>query len=160
MIEDVLNYSKIVRASLPLHPIQTDKFIREIVESYPNLQSARAEIRVEGPIPPVLANSAALTQVVSNLLGNAVKFHSKDQKPKIHVGVVDKPDHWLFSVRDNGIGMNPAYKDRVFLIFQRLHGREEFPGTGIGLAIVARAVERMEGRCGVESVPGRGCLDE
>jgi signal transduction histidine kinase/FixJ family two-component response regulator len=157
LIQDVLNYSKIVRVELNLAPLETEKFIHEIIESYPNLHPPHAEIEVAGPVPPVLANPAAFTQVVSNLLGNAVKFVKAGVKPRVLVGAELIPDDMVrISFEDNGIGIRKEAQDRIFMMFQRLNPPGDYEGTGIGLAIVRKAVERMGGRVGVESEPGKG----
>ena len=96
-----------------------------------------------------------MIRLFQNLIGNAVKFHGENP-PKIHISVQRKEDEWIFLIRDNGIGMNPQYSDRIFDIFQRLHGKSEFPGTGMGLAMCKRIVERMGGTIRVESEPGKG----
>ena len=96
-----------------------------------------------------------MAQLFQNLIGNGIKFHG-GKPPEIHVGAQRQDDGWLFSVRDNGIGIEPQYLDRIFVIFQRLHTRAEYPGTGIGLAICKRIVERHGGRISVESEPGKG----
>jgi PAS domain S-box-containing protein len=157
LILDVLNYSKIVRSDLPLQPIETKKFVREIIESYPNLHGPAASIRLEGPMPAVLANPAALTQVVSNLLGNAVKFVDPGVKPKVQVRASREADHMIrIWFEDNGIGIPMEVQARMFMMFQRLNPPEQYEGTGIGLTIVRKAVERMGGKVGVESEPGKG----
>jgi light-regulated signal transduction histidine kinase (bacteriophytochrome) len=94
-------------------------------------------------------------QVFQNLVGNSIKFRS-GQPPRIHVGVARGPSEWVFSVKDNGIGIDPQYADRVFEIFERLHTRREYPGTGIGLAIAKKIVQRHGGRIWVESMPHQG----
>jgi light-regulated signal transduction histidine kinase (bacteriophytochrome) len=103
----------------------------------------------------VLADEVQLGQLFQNLLSNAIKFHS-DQPPLIYVGAERKHGQWQFQVRDNGIGIDPQYFERIFIIFQRLHTRNQYPGTGIGLAISKRIVERHGGRIWIEPQPGAG----
>ena len=107
------------------------------------------------PLPAIASNAVELTQIFQNLIGNAIKFKG-ERKPEIHVGVQRQPGRWLFTVRDNGIGIDPEFADRIFMIFQRLHTREQYPGTGIGLAICKKIVESHGGRIWVESQPGNG----
>jgi PAS domain S-box-containing protein len=165
LIQDVLNYSKVVRGELSLESVETEKFLHEIVESYPNLQSLRAEISIRGPMPPILANRAALTQVVSNLLGNAVKFVQPGVKPNVRIWAETRsnqqngqpPETWVrVWFADNGIGIPANAQQRIFMMFQRLNPPSDYEGTGIGLSIVRKAVERMGGKVGVTSEPGKG----
>jgi light-regulated signal transduction histidine kinase (bacteriophytochrome) len=102
-----------------------------------------------------MADPTQLLQVFQNLLGNAIKFRS-EQPPAIHIGAARHNGIWMFSVRDNGIGLAPQYAERIFVIFQRLHTRNRYPGTGIGLALCKKIVERHGGRIWVESEPGKG----
>jgi len=157
LIQDVLNYSKIIRADVALEEMDGENFIRDIVESYPNLQPPVADIQVEGPIPHVMANPAAFTQVVSNLLGNAVKFVKPGVKPRVRVWAQRVPDKMVrIWFEDNGIGIDKEVQERIFFMFQRINPPGQYEGTGIGLTIVRKAAERMGGKVGLESEPGQG----
>jgi light-regulated signal transduction histidine kinase (bacteriophytochrome) len=107
------------------------------------------------PLPTVRADESQLVQLFQNLLGNALKFRT-DAPPRVQVAADERDGQWVFSVRDNGIGIAPEYTDRIFRLFQRLHSREQYPGTGMGLAVCKRIVERHGGRIWVESQPGHG----
>jgi light-regulated signal transduction histidine kinase (bacteriophytochrome) len=107
------------------------------------------------PLPTVVGDPVGLGQLLQNLVGNAVKFHG-EESPEIHISAQRQERAWLFAVRDNGIGIAPEYQDRIFVLFQRLHGRDEYTGTGIGLAICKKIVERHGGNLWVESTPGGG----
>ena len=126
-----------------------------------SLEGLRASIDETGakitrdPLPTLPVDANQMVQLVQNLVGNAIKFRGK-LVPEIHVGAEEQADRWLFSVRDNGIGIEPQYFERIFLIFQRLHTRSLYPGTGIGLAVCKKIVERHGGTIWVESQPGRG----
>jgi PAS domain S-box-containing protein len=156
LITDILNYSKVVRGTLELGPTDVQQLISEIVGSYPDLQSDKADIVVEPPLPPVLANDAALTQVISNLLANAVKFVAPGVRPRVRVWGEARSGVALLWFEDNGIGIASESQARLFNIFTRLNRPELYEGTGIGLAIVRKAVERMGGAVGVESEEGKG----
>jgi PAS domain S-box-containing protein len=157
LIQDVLDYSKIIRGEFPLEVVNLRDFIAEIVESYPNLNGPRCNISLEGSFPFVLANQAALTQVISNLLGNGIKFMKPGVNPSVCVRAESQASGivrvWF---EDNGIGIRKELQERIFLMFQRLNAPGQYEGTGMGLTIVRKAVERMGGRVGVESELGQG----
>ncbi len=156
LIEDVLSYSLLSRSKFKLKAVDADALIREIIDQYPGFQPPEAETVIEGRLPVVWANEATLTQCISNLIGNAIKFVPKGTKPRIVIRAeVDGKDATLWVI-DNGIGIAPADLDRIFGIFVKVHAAESYAGTGIGLSIVRRAAEKMGGQVGVESTLGGG----
>lgn len=154
LIQDVLNYSKIVRSELPIEPVDIESLLRGIIESYPGLQKEYAIIEINGPLPRVNANQAGLTQSLSNLLGNAVKFVAPGVKPHVRVWAENRGKHTRLLLRDNGIGIPQDQHEKIFGMFQRLS--KDYDGTGIGLTIVKKSVERMGGRVGLISETGQG----
>jgi PAS domain S-box-containing protein len=154
LITDALSYTKCVLLELPMEPVDLSTLIRGILETYPNLHPDHAEIRVEGELPTVLGNESLLTQCFSNLLGNAVKFVAPGIRPEVHIRTVLVNDRARISIEDNGIGIPRTAQHRLFGMFQKLDSKYE--GTGIGLAIVRKVVDRMGGTVGAESEPGKG----
>jgi signal transduction histidine kinase len=154
LIQDVLQYSQVLRLDLPLERVDAGPLLRGILESYPDFQEPQAEVIIEGGLPAVLGNEAALTQCFSNLLNNAVKFVAPGTKPCVRISAERRGVMARFWITDNGIGIAPRYLAKIFEMFQRLE--TSFEGTGIGLTIVRKAVERMGGQVGVESEPGKG----
>jgi len=118
----------------------------------------QADLRVESPLPRVRGHALLLGQAIANLISNAVKFIPPGAVPRVRIRAArgSESDHVRLWVEDNGIGIAPEHQPKLFRVFERLHGREDYPGTGIGLAIVRRALERMGGSTGVESAPGEG----
>jgi light-regulated signal transduction histidine kinase (bacteriophytochrome) len=155
LISGLLEYSRIgTRAK---GPQQTDSGLalkQAIANLQTSIKESGAEITSDG-LPVVYFDNVQLSQLFQNLIGNAIKFRA-EQAPRIYVSAVRLDDSWRFAVADNGIGIDPQYAERIFLIFQRLHSREKYPGTGIGLSICKKIVERHNGKIWVESKPGHG----
>ena len=155
LIHDALNYSKAVLLQPALVPVDLSGLVQGLIETYPNLHPERADITVENRLPQVLGNESLLTQCFSNLLGNAVKFVAPGARPKVRIHVsYPGPGRTRVTVEDNGIGIPLNAQARLFGMFQKLDNRYE--GTGIGLAIVRKVVERMGGNVGAESEPDKG----
>jgi len=157
LIQDVLAYTRLAKQDIVVEAIDVERLIQEIIHERPEMQSPKAEIRIESPLPPVMGHGASLTQCISNLLDNAIKFVGPGITPKvlIHAEPVDHQVRLWFE--DNGIGIDEGGQRKLFEMFQRVHRNSgEYEGTGIGLAIVRKAVERMNGQAGVESEPNKG----
>ena len=155
LINDLLTYSRVGTKGREFEPTDCEIILEQALE---NLQIAIEEKNAtvtHDPLPTVLADSVQLGQLFQNLIGNAIKFQGPES-PHVHVSASRNENGWVLSVRDNGIGIAPEYAERIFVIFQRLHTREKYPGTGIGLAVCKKIVERHGGRIWVESKPGKG----
>jgi PAS domain S-box-containing protein len=157
LIQDVLSYTRILHSRLPTERVDLEILVHDIIESIPNDGPVKAEFRVQGPLPAVMGNEALLAQCVSNLLSNGAKFVSAGTAPRVKISAEAIGDD---SVRlwfaDHGIGIAPEDHTRIFRLFERIHPDAEYEGTGIGLTIVRKAVERMGGDLGVESELGHG----
>jgi signal transduction histidine kinase len=157
LIQDLLAYSRLGRADIALHPVSLEAVVDEACGPLEMALKARGgAIAVERPLGRVLAHRAVLGQIVTNLLTNALKFTRPDTPPRIHVRSERTTGHVRLWVEDNGIGIAPEHRERIFRAFERLHGGSEYPGTGIGLAIVQKGALRLGGRAGVESDVGAG----
>jgi signal transduction histidine kinase len=155
LINDLLQYSRVGTRGRAPEPTDTEAVLGRSLQNLKlALEDNHATVTHE-PLPKVMADDRQLEQLFQNLVGNAVKFHGTEP-PRVHVRAERSNGSWMFSVKDNGIGLDPQYSDRIFLIFQRLHTREEYAGTGIGLAVCKKIVERHGGRIWVESEPGKG----
>lgn len=155
LINDLLAYSRVGTRGQPFATTDIEDVLAQALN---NLQIAIEEsgARVtHDPLPSLPADATQLIALFQNLIGNGVKFHTEGQ-PLVHIRAERDGEEWRFSVRDNGIGIEPEYHERIFVIFQRLHGRNDYPGTGIGLAVCKRIVERHNGRIWVESRVGGG----
>ena len=155
MINDLLTFSRLGTRGKPFQPVDTEAVLNAALENLKlAVEDSHAAV-THDPLPSVLADESQVAQLFQNLIGNALKFHG-DEPPRIHVSARKTPQFWEFSVRDNGIVIDPQFFERVFLIFQRLSTRAEHAGSGIGLAICKKIVERHGGRIWIESKPGEG----
>jgi PAS domain S-box-containing protein len=156
LIQDLLSFTRISRQDVPLEPIDLSRILHDIIENYPNLNPPAAEVHIEGNLPKVLGREAPLTQVLSNLLGNAARFVKPETAPHIRVWGEDRGPRFRLWIEDNGVGIAPQDHERIFQMFVQVNEPERFGGTGVGLAIVKKAVETMHGTVGVESQEGTG----
>jgi light-regulated signal transduction histidine kinase (bacteriophytochrome) len=157
LINDLLNYSRVTSRGQAIVKVDFQTIFDQAIANLKfSIQESGATI-THDPLPIVKGDPSQLTQVLQNLIGNAIKFRT-EAPVKIHLGAkqTEEHDQWLFSVSDNGIGIEPEYGERIFVIFQRLHGRSKYPGTGIGLAICKKIIERHGGKIWVESQPDQG----
>lgn len=156
LIQDVLAFARLSRTEIKVAPLDVDKLVREILLERPELQEPRADVQIEGQLLPMLGHDASLTQCLTNLLDNAVKFVAPGMKPQVRISSERNNGHVRLAVRDNGIGIEPDAQQRLFAIFQRGDAGARYQGTGVGLAIARKAAERMHGKVGIESLPGKG----
>jgi light-regulated signal transduction histidine kinase (bacteriophytochrome) len=155
LINDLLEFSRVDRYGKPFEDVDMQDAVEAAIKSLAQtIQESSAIITYEG-LPTVKADSSQMLRLFQNLIGNAIKFRS-EQEPNIHISAVNTEGTWHFSVRDNGIGIEPQYFERIFVIFQRLHTRAEYPGTGIGLSLCKKIIERHGGQIRVESESGAG----
>ncbi|HEW79347.1 MAG TPA: PAS domain S-box protein [Phycisphaerales bacterium] len=156
LISDLLAYSRVGTRGKPFESCDCESIITKAIRDLDRIIEENNAVVTHDPLPTIMADTTQLEQVFRNLISNAIKYRRKDQAPNIHISAEQKDNEWLFSVRDNGIGIEPEFSGRIFAIFQQLHGRDEYEGSGIGLAICKRVVERHGGRIWVESEPGEG----
>lgn len=155
LINDLLAYSRLSSKAKPLEPTDVNLVVDQAIANLKVLiRKSEVELTRED-FPTVMADRIQMTQLFQNIIGNAIKFRGPEP-PRVHISVEVGNAEWVFCVSDNGIGIEPQYHRRIFEIFQRLHGREEYGGTGIGLSIVKKIVERHGGRVWVASEPGKG----
>ena len=155
MINDLLEYSRIGSKELEFEYLQSEKILETVLINLKQLIEDTNAIITHDPLPLIYANEQQMIQVFQNLIGNAIKYHGKEN-PEIHISSDNNDDKYIFSVKDNGIGIDPKHLDKIFTIFQRLHSREEYDGTGIGLAISKRILQKHRGEIWAESEPGKG----
>lgn len=181
LLQDLLDYSRLSRSDIKLQRLNLDSIVATVLaQMEPELQDKQAQVAIKTPLPAIMGHRATLVQVLTNLIANAIKFVPANLQPQVRVWAEDVEEeemgrggekalvqHQKYSIQntqskirlwveDNGIGIEPKYQERIFQVFERLHGAETYPGTGIGLAIVRKGVDRMGGRVGVESQLGQG----
>ena len=155
LILDLLAYSRVATRGKAPEPVDCQQLLDRTVDNLGVAISEAGAVITHGPLPKVYGDDAQLLQVFQNLVQNGIKFH-RDEPPQIHISAAKNNNDWVFSVKDNGIGIESKHLDRIFVIFQRLHKRSQYEGTGMGLAIVKKVVERHQGRVWVDSEPGKG----
>ena len=156
LIRDLLEYSRVNTRGEELQNVDSKKAFESAMRNLGSAIKESGASVTHDSLPVVRADKTQLAQLFQNLIGNAIKFRSPERPPQIHVSVQKDQSHWLFRVQDNGIGFEQQYEDKIFMIFQRLHGRGQYPGTGIGLAICKRIIERHGGKIWATSEPDKG----
>ncbi len=157
LIDDLLSYSRLERSHLKKEKIDFTNFLQSILNTYRNeLEETSFDVEILAPDIEMVTDSTGLSVILRNFIENAIKFTRNSPVPKIQIVLSDNEDSWIISVKDNGIGFDMKYHSRIFEIFQRLHRAEDFPGTGIGLALVSKAIGRMGGKTWASSTPGEG----
>jgi light-regulated signal transduction histidine kinase (bacteriophytochrome) len=155
LIEDLLAYSRVGTHGKELRPTDSGAAVKKALANLRAAIESAAGTVTHDPLPTINADEFQLVQLFQNLIGNALKFKGA-QAPRVHISAEDQADTWKFAVKDNGIGIDAEYFDRIFMVFQRLHSRTDYPGTGIGLAICKKVVDRHGGRIWIESQAGLG----
>ena len=155
LINDLLSYSRVTTRGKDFAPTDCKAVMENVLADLQVAIEESGAVVTHDPLPTILADGVQIGRVFQNLVGNAIKYHGA-QAPRVHVSAGRQGEEWRFAVRDNGIGIAPEHQERIFVIFQRLHARQEYVGTGIGLAICKKTVERHGGRIWVESEPGKG----
>jgi PAS domain S-box-containing protein len=155
LINDLLVYSRVGSRGKPPEPTDFHTLLGQAIANLSLVIEENHAVVTSDQLPTVTADVSQMVQLFQNLIGNAIKFRV-EESPRIHVSVEEKGSEWVFSVKDNGIGIDPQFKERIFIVFQRLHSREKYPGTGMGLAICKKIVERHDGKIWVESELGKG----
>jgi light-regulated signal transduction histidine kinase (bacteriophytochrome) len=155
LIGDLLEYSRIGRREKPFEKVDCNMALKAAITNLTHvIKESNAEVTYDS-LPTVSGETFRLIQLFQNLIGNAIKYRS-DVSPKVHISTEQKDNEWTFLVKDNGIGIDPKHAEKIFVIFQRLHGREKYSGTGIGLALCKKIVEQQKGKIWVNSKVGEG----
>ncbi len=157
LVQDLLDFSRIDTQGKAFGETSMELVLDVVLKNLAVQIKEQGATVTHDPLPNMIADDGQMVQLLQNLVSNAIKFRGVDD-PKVHIGCTDENEEWRFTVRDNGIGIDPQYAEKIFVIFQRLHTRDEYPGTGIGLAISKKIVERHGGRIWVESETGKGSI--
>jgi PAS domain S-box-containing protein len=157
LVKELLDFSRVGRKDHPFEKLSVHKIVEEVIQDFSlKIRELNANIIIEDKLPDIFAIKFRIKQLIHNLLSNSLKFCHPDRTPEIRMGCCEEDNFWLFFVKDNGIGIESKYYDRIFGLFKRLYSREEYPGTGIGLALCERIVETHGGKIWVDSVPREG----
>ena len=157
LIQDLLTYSRVNTEEHELTSIHINEILEQTLAGIQEfVKEKNATIEIKGEMPVLNANKTKMKQLFQNLIFNAIKFHKPDLAPVVQISVEDMHTHWQFSIKDNGIGIAPEFKEKIFLLFKKLHSRKEYHGTGLGLAICKRVVEQYKGEIWLDSTPGEG----
>ena len=157
LINDLLEYSRVTTSASEVKTTNCEFILNQALAGLKVVITENKATIFHDTLPDIMVNPSQFVQVFQNLISNGIKFHN-EEAPKIHIAAERKANEWVFSVQDNGIGIDPQYSERIFEIFKRLHSKERYPGTGIGLAICKKIVERHGGRIWVESELGKGSI--
>ncbi len=157
LINDLLTYSKVRTHGQPFEEVDLNKILKDVLKNLKFSIDDSDTIFTYDPLPVIMGDSLQISQLFQNLISNAIKFNDKEQ-PMVSISIKTKKKDWVFSIRDNGIGIDPKYYDTIFKIFKRLHSRKDYPGSGIGLSICKKIIKRHAGEIWVESEEGRGSV--
>jgi PAS domain S-box-containing protein len=157
LINDLLNFSRVNTRGISPEPVDMQALLNDVVRNLSIVIQENDACITNDALPIIRGDSSQMRQLLQNLIANALKFH-RAEPPQIHFLATEMGSEWRFAIQDNGIGIDPQYADKIFIIFQRLHSRQEYPGTGIGLAVCKRIVERHGGKIWFESEPGQGSI--
>jgi light-regulated signal transduction histidine kinase (bacteriophytochrome) len=156
LVRDLLAYTQVTKFEKPVEAADSGAALATALANLGGAISESGATITADPLPSLPVHITHLQQLFQNLIGNAIKYRSPDRPPVVHIAAERRNGYWIFTVSDNGIGIEPEYKEKIFGLFKRLHTSDEYSGTGIGLAICQRIVERYHGRIWVESEPGKG----
>jgi light-regulated signal transduction histidine kinase (bacteriophytochrome) len=156
IILDLLDFSRVGRVDTEIQSVSLNEVINDILILYRKRTEETNALFIISDMPSIYVPKASIRQLFQNLISNALKYQAPQNSPLIEIGFVEDSDHWQFWVKDNGIGISPEYFDKVFIIFQRLHTKDQYSGTGMGLAICRKIAENLGGKLWIESEEGKG----